>query len=56
VAVFWTILTVVLVAVCLLFLLVGPVFAGGKSLGAGSGDQRPALDGALEERDADRLR
>jgi hypothetical protein len=54
--VFWTILTVVLVAVCLLFLFVGPVFAGGKSLGQVQETSARLWTGLWKKEDADRLR
>jgi hypothetical protein len=55
-AVFWTILTVVLVAVCLLFLFVGQVFAGGKSLGQVQEISARLWTGLWKKEDADRLR
>ena len=55
-AVFWTILTVALVIVCVLFLFMAPVFAGGKSLGQVQEISARLWTGLWKKEDADRLR
>lgn len=55
-AVLWTILTVVLVVVCLGFLLVGPIFPGGKNIGQVQEIGVRLWTGLWKKEDADRLR
>jgi hypothetical protein len=52
----WTILTVVLVVICVGFLLVGPIFPGGKSFGQVQETGVRLWTGLWKKDDADRLR
>ncbi|MDX6369244.1 MAG: hypothetical protein QOG93_746 [Gaiellaceae bacterium] len=52
----WTILTVVLVVICVGFLLVGPIFPGGKSVGQVQEIGVRLWTGLWKKDDADRLR
>jgi hypothetical protein len=54
--VLWTILTVALVVVCILFLTMGPVFPGGTSLGQVQEIGTRLWLGLWKKDDADRLR
>jgi hypothetical protein len=54
--VFWTILKVVIVVVCVLLLFVAPVFAGRKTFGQVSETRYRLWSGLWNRDDADRLR
>jgi hypothetical protein len=55
-AVFWTIITVVLVVSCVLFLLAGPMWPGRKTLGEAQETNFRLWSGLWKKDDADRLR
>jgi hypothetical protein len=52
----WTILTVVLVAVCVLLVLAGPIFTGRTSVGRAQEKEFRLWSGLWKRDDADRLR
>ena len=52
----WTLLAVVLVVVCFLFIVAGPTFAGRKSLGQGEEMRGRLWTGLWKREDADRFR
>jgi hypothetical protein len=54
--VFWTILTAVIVVVCLLLLIVAPIFAGRKTFGQVSETRYRLWSGLWNRDDADRLK